>query len=144
MMPNGIDNVKNRLIEGGFTCVVHKGEEEYTSTERGVTPLVLLLESGRDFSGSVAADKTVGAGAAHLYILLGTRSLWANVISAPALSLLTSHGITVTYGECVPNIINRKGDGICPIESAVAPAKTSPEAYTLIKSTLAALKVAGK
>ena len=118
-MPNGIDNVKNRLIEGGFTCVVHKGEEEYTSTERGVTPLVLLLESGKDFSGSVAADKTVGAGAAHLYILLGTRSLWANVISAPALSLLTSHGITVTYGECVPNIINRKGDGICPFEAAV-------------------------
>ena len=143
-MPNETDLVKERLLSGGFTCVVHKGGAEYTSVERGVAPLISFLESGVNISGGTAADKTVGAGAAHLYILLGIRAIWANVISAKALELLVAAGISVAYGECVPHIINRKGDGICPIESAVTPAKTSPEAYTLIKSTLAALRVKEK
>lgn len=130
---------RQRLIDGGYTCVLLQGVEEHTSFERGVKPLIAFLQSEKAFAGSVAADKTVGAGAAHLYVLLGVRSLWANVISAAALEILKSHGIETSYGECVPHIINRRGDGICPIESAVGGAKTSEEAYRLILDALARL-----
>ena len=130
---------RQRLIDGGYTCVLLHDGEEYTSVERGVKPLIAFLQSGKSFTGFVAADKTVGAGAAHLYVLLGVRALWANVISAAALEILKSHGIDASYGECVPHIINRRGDGICPIESAVSGAKTSEEAYSLILNALARL-----
>ena len=139
-MNNDVLEARQRLQDGGYTCVVIKDGEEFTSHERGVQPLLTLLQSGSSFSGAVAADKTVGAGAAHLYVLLGISSLWANVVSASAQQILLSNGIDLSYGECVPHIINRRGDGICPIETAVSDAKTSQEAHTLILAALARLK----
>ena len=110
---------------------------EYTSYDRGVKPLISLLQSNRSVDGAFAADKCVGAGAAHLYVLLGVRAVWANVISASAIDVLKNNNIEIYYDKSVPYIINRKGDGMCPIESAVASTKSSTEAYDLI---IAALK----
>ena len=131
-MSNFIDAARQKLIDGGYTCVVLVDDCEYTSFDRGVKPLLSLLQTKRSFSGAVAADKCVGAGAAHLYVLLGVRSVWANVIRESALEVLKNNKIEAYYDKCVPYIINRKGDGVCPIESAVADAKTSEEAYDLI------------
>ena len=135
-MNNEIEVIRQKLNEGGYTCVVSLDGREYTSFERGVKPLIQLLESEQSFVGAIAADKTVGAGAAHLYVLLGVRALWANVVSASAVDVLKKNGIETFYGECVSYIINRRGDGVCPIETAVKDAKNSDEAYTLIKETL--------
>ena len=131
---------RQRLIDGGYTCVILTDDGEYTSFERGVKPLVECLENGRSFAGAVAADKCVGAGAAHLYVLLGVSALWANIISDSALDVLERAGIETCYGQRVPYIINRKGDGMCPIESAVSGAKSSEEAYGLIKVALKRLE----
>ena len=102
--------------------------------------LIDFLQSGESFSGAVAADKTVGAGAAHLYVLLGVRVLWTNVISESAKKVLEDNKIEVYFDKCVEYIINRKGDGVCPIENAVAGEKSSKSAYKLIISTLEQLK----
>ena len=139
-MNNALLKARQMLEEGNYTCVVLKDGEEYTSHERGVKPLIDLLDSGRSYVGAIAADKTVGAGAAHLYVLLGVSALWTNVVSDSAKAILDSAGITLTFGECVPHIINRRGDGICPIELAVRDAKTSEEAYTLILAALERLR----
>ena len=125
------------MIDGGYTCVVLIDDFEYTSYDRGVKPLISLLQSNRSVVGAFAADKCVGAGAAHLYVLLGVRAVWANVISASAIDVLENNNIETYYDKSVPYIINRRGDGMCPIESAVASAKSSTEAYDLI---IAALK----
>ena len=139
-MNNEVLKARQMLEEGNYTCVVLKDGEEYTSHERGVKPLLDLLDSGRSYVGAIAADKTVGAGAAHLYVLLGVGALWTNVVSESAKAILDAAGITLTFGECVPHIINRRGDGICPIELAVCDAKTSEEAYTLILTALERLR----
>ena len=135
-MINRVEDARQRLLEGGYTCVVLAEGGEFCSRERGVKPLLELLDRGIPCEGAVAADKTVGAGAAHLYVLIGVARLWANVISSSALRILEDNRIDVTYGECVPYIINRKGDGVCPIETAVADAKSSQEAYGMILKTL--------
>ena len=140
MMHSTVEAARQKLMDGAYTCVVLFNGEELCSRERGVKPLLAFLGEGRSFCGAVAADKTVGAGAAHLYVLLGIDRLWANVISAPALQILKENGIDVTYGECVPHIINRQGDGICPIELAVADATSSDEAYRLITEALQRLQ----
>ena len=143
-MNNFIDTARQKLLDGGYTCVVLSGDCEYTSYDRGVKPLIALLQSNRSFSGAFAADKCVGAGAAHLYVLLGVCAVWANVISVSALEVLRNNGIEAYYDKSVPHIINRKGDGICPIEGAVADAKSSAEAYDLIISALSRLAQGGK
>ena len=135
-MHNRIADARQKLFDGSYTCVVLSNDVEYTSYERGVKPLISLLETKRSLAGAVAADKTVGAGAAHLYVLLGIRALWANIISESAKKILKDNGIEVFYGECVPHIINRQGNGICPIENAVSETRDSNDAYRLILNAL--------
>ena len=139
---------RKRLAEGNFTCVLLTEDgREHTSKERGVKPLLELLATKRTpegFEEYVAADKTVGAGAAHLYVLLGVRTLWTNIVSRSALDVLEKNGIAVSFGECVPYIINRRGDGQCPIETAVANATSSEEAYGLIIEALKRLQGGGE
>ena len=139
-MRNEIYALREKLQTGGYTCVVRLKAEEYCSFERGVKPLLALLQEKGALNGSIAADKTVGAGAAHLYVLLGVRAVWANVISESAVRILKENGIEVVYGELVPYIINRKGDGVCPIEKAVEKAQSSQEAYSLIIKALENLR----
>ena len=135
-MNNALNIAKQKMLDGKYTCVVLIDNDEYTSYERGVKPLLSLLQMRRSFVGAVAADKCVGAGAAHLYVLLGVRAVWANFISISAIQILQNNGINVFFDQSVPNIINRKGNGICPIEEAVLVAENSHEAYELIIDTL--------
>ena len=123
---------KELLRSGGYTCVVCKGEEIYTSELRGVKPIADLLAGGVELCGASAADKVVGKATAFLYCLMGARSLYAAVISEPALRVLAEAGIAVEYDTLVPNIINRRGDGICPFELAVLDIDDAEEAYAVI------------
>ena len=136
---NDILIAKRLLEENGYTAVLYADGEAYHSRERGVAPLLRFLESGKSFRGFSAADKTVGAGAAHLYTLLGVSSVWAGVLSEAGERILTENGIAVTAEERVPYIINRAGDGVCPIERAVKDIRDPHEALAAIKKTLAAL-----
>ena len=78
-----------------------------------------FLQGGAVPDGCAAADKVVGRATAYLYVLLKVKAVYARVISEPAVRVLEGHNITVSYGTAVPNIINRKGDGICSFEAAV-------------------------
>ena len=128
-----MENAKNLLESGGYTCVITDGNTVLTSTQRGVKPLVQFLESGRDLAGFSAADKVVGRATAYLYVLLGVKNLYAQVVSRPALAVLQENGIDTRYGNLVPNIINRKGDGICPFEAAVMDITDPQNAYAAIR-----------
>lgn len=116
---NDLLSAKQYLKENNFTCVLIKGDLMFSSDERGVKPLVEFLNSGTDFTGFSAADKVVGKATAFLYALLNVKEVYAFVISESAISVLEQNGIKAEYGEKVKNIINRKGDGICPFEKAM-------------------------
>lgn len=132
-MDNATKTAKETLIKHGYTCVLYAHETEYHSTQRGVKPLMEFLESGIDFRGFCAADKTVGLGAAHLYILLGVTSVWAKVMSRAAKELLEQHNVNVFCEKEVPFIINREGNGACPIETAVKGIACSKQAFNVIQ-----------
>lgn len=136
MMNNTTKTAKELLLQNGYTCVLCSAGAIYHSTQRGVKPLLDFLESGKDFTGFSAADKTVGLGAAHLYVLLGITSVWANVMSRAAKELLQQHHICVHCENLVPFIINRKGNGACPIETAVTGIHNSIDALAVIAETL--------
>lgn len=128
--------LKALLAEENLTCVLSDGNRLIKSRERGVKPLIGFIESGKSFKGFTAADKVVGKAVALLYALMGVSSLYASVISEGALTVCKSFGISVEYGTLTQNIINRRGDGFCPMEQAVADISDPQTAFNAVKEKL--------
>lgn len=136
-----MEQARNLLTEGGYTCVVHKEGTVYTATERGVKPLVRWLTEELDLRDFSAADKVVGRATAYLYVLLGVKEVWAAVMSEAAAEVLQRHGIAASQDKLVPHIINRAGTGICPFEEAVLDIQTPEEALTAIREKMQAMNI---
>ncbi len=132
-MTQELTRAKELLDRGEYTCVIIHTGNIYRERRRGVAPLLALLESEADCKGASVADKVVGAGAAYLYALLEIKELYAAVLSKPAKDILTSYCIDVHAGITVAHINNRAGNGICPIECAVANARDAQDALAKIK-----------
>lgn len=129
-------NALEILEAEGCTCVLCRDEQVYTTRLRGVRPLLEWLESGTELEGFCAADKVVGKAAAFLYCLLGVKEVYARVISQGALTVLRSCAVEVRYETLVPHIINRRGDGVCPFEAAVAEISEPGTALTAIRQKM--------
>ncbi len=136
-----LENAKQLLLEKDFTCVLCRDQDIRTSRFRGVKPLVSWYAGQEDAAGFCAADKVVGKATAFLYVLLGAKAVYAGVISHSALQVLTDHHIAAEYDLLVENIINRKGDGICPFEEAVLDIQEPQEAYAAIRRKMEALNI---
>ena len=140
-MDKRTEKAKRLLIENGYTCVLYSENAEHHSVQRGVKPLIEFIDSGVDFRGFFAADKTVGAGAAHAYVLLGVAEVWARVISESGKQVLENSGIRVFADEVVPFIVNRAKDGVCPFETAVKGITDSVAALSVMREKLRQMNV---
>lgn len=128
----------------GHSVVLCRGAERIISDERGVKPLVELLDSGTDCRGFSAADKIVGKAAAMLFSLLGVSGVYAAVMSEAGKAYLDSKGIRSEYGMLVPGIINHAGTGRCPMEQAVSETDDAREGFARIKERIAQLRAAAE
>lgn len=137
---NDFEKARSLLAAEDYTCVLCLGDRVLTSRKRGVAPVLELVESGEVLNGFCAADKVVGKATALLYRLLGVKAVYADVISDSALQTLRDGGITVVFGEKVPYIINRTGDGRCPMETATADLDDPALAPEAIKRKLQELR----
>lgn len=135
-MNKNITKAINLLTDGQYTCVLCKEDEVYTSTERGVKPLLGWLDSGIDLKDFSAADKIVGKAAAFLYVLLGVKEVYAEVMSKAAIDTLSKNGIAASCDIEVESIINRAGTGKCPMEETVWDISDPLEALEAIKDKL--------
>lgn len=134
-MEQNLTKALDLLNSGNYTCVACKEEVVYTTTQRGVAPLLNWLDSKTDLKDFSAADRVVGRGAAFLYCLLGVKEVYALVMSRPAAEVLQSHGILADAGTFVEGIINRTGTGPCPFEDAVMDIQDTQEALNAIRMT---------
>ena len=129
-----LQKARNLLDTGNYTCVVCRGDTVFTTTQRGVAPLLTWLDSKTDLTGFSAADRVVGRGAAFLYCLLGVKEVYAHVMSNPAAEVLRAHGIHVSANRFVEGIVNRQGTGPCPFEAAVMDIRDPEEALIAIRN----------
>ena len=134
-----LQTAKEILANSDYTCVLCLNGQTATSKHRGVKPLLLWLETPALGKGFCAADKVVGKATAYLYSLLGAKAVYAGIMSEAALAVLEEAGIAATYGQLVPYIVNRKGDGMCPMEAATLNVHTPKDALTAVKKALAEL-----
>lgn len=133
-MDNNLLKAREILQTGDYTCVVCREDTVYTTTLRGVAPLLDWLDDGANLAGFSAADRVVGRGAAFLYCLLKVNAVYARVMSHPAAEVLRAYGIEAYADTFVEGIINRTGSGPCPFEAAVMDIHNAQEALTAIRN----------
>ena len=131
------------LESDNLTCVLCKEEDVFKSSERGIKPLLGWLDDGISKSGFCAADKVVGKAAAFLYVLLGIEELYANVISTTAVEVLSQYNIKIHFNTKTDYIINRAGNGRCPMESAVLNINDPDTALMALREKLQQIKSGG-
>lgn len=144
-MSEHLETAKKLLAQGDYTCVLCHGDSVYTSTQRGVRPLLDWLHTpGLNVSGFSAADRVVGRATAFLYVLLGVREVYARTMSRPAMAVFQEFGIDAQASKIVDGIINRQGNGPCPFEAAVLGITQPAEALAAIDAKMATMLAASQ
>lgn len=135
-------NAFRTLLTPPYTLVLARGEERETDTGRGVKPLLVRVEQGRDYRGWIAADKVVGRAAAYLYVSLRVDGVYAELLSDGAAEVFDRYGVPYEAGTRVEAILNQPRTALCPMERATLCCKTPEEALDAIHAALAKLRAA--
>ena len=140
---NQKNKVTERLKEGGYSFVLYKDGEWSTSEKRGIAPIMELLRENKELlKGAYVADKVIGKAAALLLIEGGISYLHTQVISEHAIEVLRMSNIEFEYQSLVPYIVNRAGDGMCPMEETVLEVTDSTKAYELLQEKIKKMQAA--
>lgn len=135
-----LERAKELLQNSSHNCVLCKDETTYTSDRTGIAPMMEFLDAGTDLCGFSAADRIVGKAAAMLFVLAGVREVYAEVLGESALPVFERYGIAVSWGTIIPYIVNRRGDGPCPMEHAVRNIEEPTVAREAIRDALDRLR----
>ncbi|MDD3959781.1 MAG: DUF1893 domain-containing protein [Oscillospiraceae bacterium] len=123
-----------RLNKTDATFVAVRNGRIMDSHDRGIAPIMaLVLADTNALRGACVADKVIGKAAALLLVRAGVERLFANTISEHAMSLLSEYHLTFEFGQSVPYIMNRSGDGMCPMESLVLEVNDPEEAFRVLR-----------
>ena len=133
-----IDIAVNELKNNDLTlAVVKNGEVIYNSKERGVLPLYLAVTTPKfNTEGASVADKVTGRGAALLCAFGGIKTLSTGIMSKSAAAILEDNGIEFKCEKMVDFILNRTGDGGCPVEALTKDIENPEKALKPIKGFL--------
>lgn len=137
-MNNDIDIAKKLLGEdSSITLAVVNKKKTFVSRERGIKPIFSLYKNDPEFLfGASVADKVTGRASAFVLVAGGVVVLHSGIISEKAFEVLKEANITVTFDKQVDCIINRTGDGICPMEQATKGCYTPSDAINAIEKKL--------
>lgn len=126
-----INDLKEVLLNNFNTIVIYKSDASViVSNDRGVAPLMKLLKENKSqLKDSIVVDKVIGKAAALLMVYAEVKEVYTPVISSPALKFFKNNNIIIHYDKEVERIINRKGDGLCPMESLCLEIENPEEAY---------------
>ena len=135
-MEKDFAKAKEVYATGKYTLVICKDSDLTTSDVTGIRPLMKLIDDKKDCKGYSAADKIIGRAAAFLYILLGVKNIYGEIMSKGAVELLKKEGINYEYKTLTDFIENRKKDGRCPMDEAVENCTTPQEACEAIRQKM--------
>ncbi len=128
------------------TIIIYQGDRViFTSEYKGVRPMLEYMKAfGPSEEPLMVVDRIMGRGAVMLAVLINATTIKTPVISETALELAKVHGLTVEADKIVPYIINREGNGRCPIETSVLDIEDAEEGYEAIKEAIVKLMAGSK
>ena len=122
-------------LSGHTLCLVKDGNCLY-SEKHGIAPMMHFIAAGTNLAGYSAADLIVGKATALLFVKCGVKAVFAKTLSEAGGRVLQAHDIPYEYETLTPNIINRAGTDICPMEKALLGTDDVEEAYLILKAKL--------
>ena len=112
----------------------------YHSTDSGIKPVISKINENIDyFNGLDVADKIIGKASAMLFALSKPKSIECIVLSETGQHILEKYKIPYKYEVLTKQIINRKGDDICPMEKAVKDIDDLNDALVALNNTISTL-----
>lgn len=118
------------------SCVVIRDQViVQTVCGRGIAPMIRLYESGI-LKEAYVVDKIIGKASAMILVLAGAKGAYGMTVSKGALAWAKRRKFPLEYDKAVDAIINRKGDGICPMEQVVWDLEDETEALQALKEKL--------
>lgn len=121
------------LSTEGATCVAIRNGDTMITRERGVKPLLQWISESRSFEGWSVADTVVGKAPALLYVQLKPAVVYAIAMSEAARDILLANGTACGCEDLVHFIVNRAGDGQCPMDASVTNISDPREAERAIR-----------
>lgn len=137
-----MENLIRILHEEQCSCVIRSVDGCVVRCHgRGISDLLRLYRTEPRFlKGAEIADRVVGKGAAALMIIGGVSRVYADIISDAAVDLFEKSGVDVSWSKRVPEIINRTGNGRCPVETLTLSCTTAQECLPLIENFVNSMK----
>ncbi len=134
------DDAVMMVKSGTATCVLVKNNRIVSAeSPKGIAHILDLYDKGI-LAGVFVADTIIGKAAAMIFSLAGVKECYGRTVSRAGLEWLEKSNIPVTYDECTEIIQNRKGDGMCPMESTVKDISDEKEAVSALKNKIKELR----
>lgn len=133
---NDINHAKYILEDRNASVVFCRGEQMIILDGKGIKPLLELMKKQIALSEYSVADKIVGKAAALLFIKMKVSSVYGSVMSEKARDIFLHYNIPFFYKTLTKEIVNRRGDDICPMEKAVENVNDPEKAYAILTDTV--------
>ena len=123
--------LRDTLLEKNYSIVASNG---YFSYDSGIRPVIDRINEKEDyFKGLEVVDKIIGKASAMLLSLSGVKKVHAIVLSQAGKDIFDKYDVEYSFDELTDYIVNRKGDGMCPMEMTVKDIDDLREAYEALK-----------
>lgn len=106
------------FLQKSWTFVLVKnGKIIYKSKSQRLKPLIFSVKNyKKEMRGAVVFDKIVGRAAACLLAYAKAEEVWTPMISRDAKKIFAKSKIKVAYEREVKNVMNQRGNDLCPME----------------------------
>ena len=131
------------LTENKAACILLNADGKMIACEsgRGISPLLNVYDKfNGDLKNCTVVDKVIGRATAAIAVCGKVRHVHAEIMSKGAVDMLKKHNISVTYTLLVPVILNRKKNGLCPMEETVLKIDDPVKALSALRIKLADLR----
>lgn len=133
---NNLDLAKEEFSKDNYSFVLAGEGKLITSKEKGLKPIIDLIESEEDFSDFSICDKITGRAAAFLYVLLGIEKVHAKKMAKLAIQILDRAEIEYSYDELIETVLDMDMKEIDKIELSVLRSGSAIQAIEDIKKAL--------
>ncbi len=138
-----IESARVLLRNGDAACVLipGNGTKAITDNGRGVSPLLNIYDRHKaEMADGIIVDKVIGRAAAAIAICGKVRRVYGEVMSEDAKEFLLKHNIRADAALFVPVILNRKRDGLCPMEQTVKGIDNPEQALAALRKKIESFK----
>ncbi len=123
--------------------VLQKERIVFSAATPGIRAALLLHDQHPELlQNAVVIDRVIGRAAAMIFSHGGASAIYGSVMSQAAQVELLQKGVETRANHLVDAIINRRGDGLCPMEKAILGIIEPEQALSRLRQTVERLRQA--